>query len=98
MSEITMATYNFLDDLDNSDIIKNLTKYKNKLLKNKELLQTIKDIQNETNEAKLINKRKAIYEENDYKMYMKYYNELSMIILKINNQYKKYTKDHTCHE
>ena len=98
MSEITLATYNFLDALDNSDLIKELTKYKDRLLKNKNLLEAIKIAKKETNSDILITKRKAIYEDNDYRMYMKYYNDLAMIVLKINNQYKKYTntKIHNC--
>ncbi len=98
MSEITTATYNFLDALDNSDIIKELTKYKDRLLKNKNLLEAIKITKKETNSDILITKRKIIYEDNDYRMYMKYYNELSLIILKINKQYKKYTSTriHNC--
>lgn len=98
MSEITIATYDFLDALDKSDTIKNLTKYKNKLLKNKFLLKDIKETQKEKDNKKLIAKRKEIYDNPDYQKYMEYYNELSMIIMRINKQYQKYTKEHTCHE
>ena len=41
MSEIIEKTYKLIDALDNSSLIKNLTKYKNKLLKNKQILQKI---------------------------------------------------------
>jgi len=100
MSEIITATYNFLDTLDNSDLIKNLTKCKQKILKNKQILSLINDIKQEKDSNKLILKRKKIYENNDYKMYMKYYSELSLIILKINKKYTTYTKtkEHNCHE
>ena len=63
MSEITEATYNFLDYLDNSDLIKKLTIYKNKVLKNKELLNEIKEAKHEKDNLILINKR------NYYKIY-----------------------------
>lgn len=100
MGEIINATYNFLDTLDNSNLIKNLTKYKQKLLKDKEVLSLITEIRKEKDNTILINKRKLLYENNDYKMYMNYYNELSLIVLKINHKYAKYTntKDHNCHE
>ena len=98
MSEITIATYDFLDALDKSDIIKNLTKYKNKLLKNKFLLKEIKETQEIKDNKIIITKRKEIYNNPDYQKYMEYYNELSLIIMKINKQYMKYTKEHTCHE
>ena len=98
MSDIINATYNFLDSLDNSDIIKNITIYKNKLLTNKDLLSRINKIKNEKDDNKLIIGRKEIYENNDYKMYMKYYNELSLLVMKINNKYKEYTNTskHNC--
>ncbi|MBR7042336.1 MAG: hypothetical protein IKI04_02420 [Bacilli bacterium] len=91
MNEIITATYNFLDILDDSDLIKNLTKYKNNLLNNKALLAKIDNIRNLKDDNKLIQGRKEIYEDNDYKMYMKYYNELSLLIMKINHKYKEYT-------
>ena len=98
MSEIIMATYNFLDTLDKSDIIKEITKYKNSLLDNKELLTKIKQVQNEKDDRKKIIGRKVIYDNDDYKMYMHYYSELSFLIMHINNKYKAYTKtsEHNC--
>ncbi len=99
MSEIINNTYKLLDILDKSSLIKNLTKYKTRLLNNNEILNKIKDTKKEKNTDKLILKRKELYSNNDYKMYMKYYNELSLIILKINHKYHIYTntKEHNCH-
>ena len=98
MSDIVEATYNFLDTLDNSELIKNLTKYKNKLLNNKPILKEIANIKKETNNETIISRRKELFANNDYKMYMKYYNELSLIILKINKKYQEYTstREHNC--
>ena len=96
MSEIINATYDFLDALDNSPLIKNLTKYKQKLLKDDKLLIEIQKAKSLT-DYELIKKRKDIYRNKDYQMYMKYYNELSLLVLNINRQFKKYTKEHTCH-
>ena len=50
-------------------------------------------------EKKLIeNEKKELYNNLDYKRYMECYNELSLIVLKIDKQYKKYTstKIHNC--
>ncbi len=96
MGIIIDKTYQFLDTLDNSDLIDNLAKYKHKLLDNKELLKEINRLKKEKEPNKLIAGRKRIYENNDYKMYMKYYNELSFLILRINNKYKEYTNTHNC--
>ena len=98
MSEIILKTYELLDALDESDLIKNLTKYKNKLMKDKTILKKIEDAKKETDNNLLIEKRKDIYNNHDYKMYMQYYNELSLIIMQINKKYKEYTstKEHNC--
>ena len=95
MSEIILATYNLIDTLDKSNLIKELTKYKEKLMNNKTLLKEIDSLKEETDTAIIIKKRQALYKNNDYKMYMKYYNELSLIVLRINQQYKKYTNTMT---
>lgn len=99
MSEVIEKTYKLLDTLDNSSLIKNLTKYKNRLLNNNEVLLKIKNTQKEKDNNKLISLRKELYNNNDYKMYMKYYQELSFIVLKINKKYAEYTNtlEHSCH-
>ena len=96
MGIIIEKTYEFLDALDNSDLIKNLTKYKQRLLNDANLLKEIDTLKKETENAKLIEGRKHIYENNDYKMYMECYSELSYLIFKINNKYKEYTSTHNC--
>ncbi len=98
MSDIVEATYNFLDTLDDSELIKNLTKYKNNLLNNKVILKEISNLKKEMNNEIIISKRKELFDNYDYKMYMKYYNELSLIILKINKKYQEYTstREHNC--
>ena len=100
MSDIIAKTYLLLDTLDNSELIKKLTKYKNNLLSNPQILSQIANIKKETNKESIISKRKELYQNNDYKMYMKYYNELYFIILKINKKYSEYTNtmECTCHE
>lgn len=99
MSEVIEKTYKLLDTLDNSSLIKNLTKYKNRLLNNNEVLLKIKNTKKEKDNNKLISLRKELYNNNDYKMYMKYYQELSFIVLKINKKYAEYTNtfEHSCH-
>ena len=91
MSEIIQATYKFLDTLDNSDLIKKLTIYKDKLLQNKDILTEINNLKKEIDNNKIINIRKDIFNNKDYNEYIKNYNELSFIILKINKKYSEYT-------
>ena len=98
MSDIVLATYNFLDTLDSSNLIKKLTKYKNRLMNNKLLLDEIESLKKEVDNNIIIDKRKKLYKNNDYKMYMKYYNELLLIVLRINKKFREYTntKEHNC--
>jgi len=91
MSEIIEKTYNLLDVLDNSEVIKNLTYYKNKLLKNNNILSLIDSYNKEKNNSKKITIKKELYKNKDYNNYMKYYNELYYIVLKINKKYSEYT-------
>ena len=91
MSDVIMATYKFLDNLDKTDLIKNLTESKNKLLTNKDILNKIDNLKKEHDNTKIINLRKEIYNNKDYSEYIKNYNELSFIILKINKKYSEYT-------
>ena len=99
MSEIIEKTYKLLDTLDNSDLIKNLTYYKNKLSNNRAVLSLVKKINNEENPEVKIKLRKELYSNSDYQNYMNYYNELYYIVLKINKKYAEYTntKEGTCH-
>jgi len=96
MSLIIEKTYNLLDVLDNSELIKKLTSSKEKLNKDDEVLSLIKKINQELNNEKKIILKKELYNNKNYKDYIDSYNELSYIVLKINNQYKKYTNTKGC--
>lgn len=96
MSLIIEKTYELLDVLDNSKLIKTLTTSKEKLLKDKYLLSLIKKYQEETNNEKKIIIKKELYNNKIYKDYIDSYNELSYIVLKINNKFKSYTNTKSC--
>ena len=83
MSEIIEKTYKLLDTLDNSELIKDLTYYKNKLLKNNDILTLIKDINKETNNENKIILKKKLYTYDDYKKYINMIIRLSFIFFKI---------------
>jgi len=96
MSLIIEKTYNLLDVLDNSELIKKLTSSKEKLQKDDKVLSLIKEINKELNNKIKIELRKELYNNKNYKDYMDSYNELSYIILKINNKFKEYTNTKGC--
>ena len=99
MSEIIEKTYELLDTLDNSDLIKKLTHYKEKLSKNEAVLTLVKKINNEENPEVKIKLKQELYNNIDYQNYMNCYNELYYIVLRINKKYAEYTntKEGTCH-
>lgn len=91
MSEIIEKTYKLLDTLDNSEVIKKLTQYKEKLKQDEAVLSLVKQFNEEEDLTKKVELKKELYNNNDYKNYMDAYNELSLIILKINKKYAEYT-------
>ena len=96
MSQIIEKTYELLDTLENSNLIKTLTTSKEKLLKDKYLLSLINTYNIETENEKKIKLKQELYSNKVYKDYIDSYNELSYIILKINNKFKEYTNTKNC--
>ena len=96
MSEIIEKTYNLLDTLDNSEVIKKLTYYKQKLKQDEEVLSLVKRINNEIDSNRKIELRKILYNNDNYKNYMDAYNELNYIILKMNKKFSEYTSTKEC--
>ena len=91
MSEIIEKTYKLLDTLDNSEVIKKITQYKEKLKQDEAVLSLVKQYNNEEDTTKKIYIKKQLYNNENYKKYMEAYNELNYIVLKINNKYAEYT-------
>lgn len=100
MSEIIEKTYKLLDTLNNSEVIKKLTKYKKILMQDEEVLSLVKIINNESDLTKKVELKKELYKNSNYQKYMEAYNDLFLIVLKINKRYAKYTntKGGTCSE
>lgn len=96
MNIIIKKTFELIDALEESDLIKDLTNYKEKAKENKKLMSLLTSCQKQENENSILKYRKEIYSYNEYRQYMKNYSQLSLIILKINNGYKKYTSDRKC--
>lgn len=91
MNNIIKKTYELIDTLDNSDIIKELSYYKDKALNDKHLLNLINRYNNSMNNEEKINIKKELYNNINYKKYMDNYNKLNYIIMDINNRIKKIT-------
>ena len=91
MNNIIKKTYDLIDTLDNSSLIKELSYYKDKVINDKYILDLINKYNNSTNNVEKITMKKELYNNINYKKYMENYNKLNYIILDINNRIKKIT-------
>ena len=96
MSLIIEKTYNLLDVLEDSELIKKLTVAKETLQKDEVIISLVKKINQEQDTNKKVILKKELYNNQKYKDYIDAYNELSYIVLKINQQFKKYTDTRGC--
>ena len=96
MHEIMRATYELIDELDKSDLIKDLTFYKDKVLGNKELCELINEGKNCDDKYLLMDIKRSLYKNSDYKNYINSYNQLFYIVMNINQRYNKLLKDKSC--
>lgn len=91
MNNIIKKTYELIDTLDNSSLIKELSYYKDKIINDKYILNLINEYNNSDNDEEKINIKKELYDNINYKKYMENYNKLNYIIMDINNRFKKIT-------
>ena len=91
MNNIIKKTYDLIDTLDNSNLIKELSYYKDKVINDKYILNLINKYNNSNNNEEKITMKKELYNNINYKKYMDNYNKLNYIIMDINNRIKKIT-------
>ena len=96
MHEIMRATFELIDELDNSDLIKELVFYKNKVLNNKELCELINQGKNCDDKYLVMDIKRRIYKNSDYKNYINSYNQLFYIVMNINQRYNKLLNYKSC--
>lgn len=99
MHNIIIKTYELIDALEQSDIIKELIYNKNILLKDKKVLSLINKYNKDNIEIEeKIKIKKELYNNIYYKNYIDNYNKLNYIILVINNKIKQITNTANCHK
>ena len=98
MDNIIEKTKNLINVLDSSELMSNLEYYKERVVLNKSLLELIDKYNNSNDDYEKISLKEEIYKDNNYKEYMKYYNELFFYVLRINRKFKEYTMDRRCHK
>lgn len=90
-SRINDAIFSLIDEIEKSDIIKNLDKCKKKLKENSELQELIIDFNNkkEIRDNSLQQAKIALYNNFYVKEYLFYEQELNYIIIKLNKNINK---------
>ena len=93
MHKIMEKTFELIDMLDDSEMIKELEKYKRQVLENKEIQELLKVGNNTSIEYEQLEIKKKLYEYPEYRGYMKYYDKLMFLVMKINQWFKNFTKN-----
>lgn len=93
MHKIMEKTFELIDVIDDSEMIKELEKYKRQVLENKEIQELLKIGNNTSIEYEQLEIKKKLYEYPEYRGYMKYYDELMFLVMKINQGFKKFIKN-----
>lgn len=96
MNEIMKKTYELIDILEGSELIYEIEKYKDKISSNKELTELINEGNNTKDEYLLLDIKRRLYKNIDYKNYMDRYNELMYIVMDINYRYSKLLGKGSC--
>lgn len=94
--DIINKTYELIDELDSSSLIKDLIYYKNKILENRELCELINKGNKENDEYVLMSIKRALYKYEEYKIYNELYSELKFIVMDINSRYKALFNERMC--
>ena len=97
MDNVIEKTKNLIDSFESSELISKLDYYKRIVIGNKELLDLIKRYNNSTDNYEKLSLKEKIYKYDEYREYMKYYNELFYYIMGINKRFKEYTNVRGCH-
>ena len=91
MDNVIEKTKNLIEVFEESDLIKNLDHYKKIVLDNQELLELINKYNTSNDDYEKVSLKVKINSYEEYKEYMKYYNELFYYVMDINKRFKKYT-------
>jgi len=97
IANVIAKTKKLIDSFESSELISKLDYYKRIVIGNKELLDLIKRYNNSTDNYEKLSLKEKIYKYDEYREYMKYYNELFYYIMGINKRFKEYTNVRGCH-
>ena len=94
--DIINKTYELIDELDSSSLIKDLIYYKNKILENRELCELINKGNKEKDDYILMSIKRDLYKYEEYKIYNELYSKRKVIVMDINSRYKALFNERMC--
>lgn len=96
MNEIMKKTFEFIDVLDDSILMKELEVYRDKVIENVELQELIRKANNSEDEYLKMDIKRRLYKNKDYQLYMERYQEVMYLVLDINYRFRKLVGKGSC--
>ncbi|MCI6266563.1 MAG: YlbF family regulator [Erysipelotrichaceae bacterium] len=97
MNEIMRKTYELIDVLEDSDLIRDLEMYRTRIMDDEVLSTLIREGNSTKDEYVLLDIKRRLYLNKNYKGYMDKYNELMYLVMDINYRYRKLLGKGSCH-
>ena len=97
MNEIMKKTYELIDVLEDSEMIRDMGMYRDRIIRNEELSKMVYQGNHTDDEYVLLDLKRKLYRNKDYKGYMDQYNQLMHIVMDINYRYSKLLGKGRCH-
>lgn len=97
MNEIMQKTYELIDVLEDSELIREMGIYRDRVVKDDVLSELIQQGNATDDEYVLLDIKRKLYRNKDYKRYMDRYNELMYLVMDINYRYNKLLGKGRCH-
>ena len=94
MDELIIKVNNLIDTIDNSDIVKDIKKYNDKVMKDEKLLKLLEKYQ-ETKDEKT---KEEIMSNKLFQEYKLKESDLNIMIMSINQKLKTISKERSCNK
>ena len=96
MNEIMEKTYELIDVLEESDLIREIGVSKDRVIRDEGLSNLIREGNSISDEYALLDIKRKLYNNKNYKSYIDKYNELMYLVMDINYRYSKILGKGSC--
>lgn len=90
-------TYELIDVLDKTDMIQDMVMYRDRIMRNQELSNLVRKANELEDEYAVLDIKRRLYENEDYRGYMDNYNQVMYLVMDINSRYQKLIGKGRCH-